>query len=439
MPRFDVEFEEDVVATAMQDAAYRQQAARICEEGHFSTKELSWLWRRVAALPPGEACTGKLLAAYIKADFTDPDKARQALALVRKLLAKKTPHARASLEQLRKFITHNTLSAGIEVAIKRLDSGDVDAAEEALYAASRNKTGTEYVAGEWIEEMESRMAARKKRAEDPEASIKVTTGLDRLDKLLNGGLKPGDLMIVAGLTGIGKSHAAIAGAMSAAAHGFNTLLVDTENGLETEFDRLDARFIGAASDKVYSYELSVSELSRMTEKLARQKARLARKLKVIHISPRNATTRLLEQALDDMIREGRPCQMLWVDCADHLQPAKTNREYRLEQANVFWDIKSIADEYGIPIAVTSQLSKEALNRIATAEHMSEAYDKSRIASVVVTLNQTRKEAADGRMRWFLAKQRAGKGKILIPVKCDLSRSHFEYDEEADKEVEEKDD
>jgi len=179
-------------------------------------------------------------------------------------------------------------------------------------------------------------------------------------------------------------------------------------------------------------------LERLASKLARTKKQLAQKLKVVHMSPRHASIVTLEQALDDMAVEGRPCEMLWVDCGDHLTPTETNKEKRLDTANAFWEMKSIASERGIPMAVTVQLSKEALGRIASAEHLSEAYDKARIASRVVTLNQTRREATEDRMRFFLAKNRGGRGKIIIPLKVDLSRSHFEHVPEDDEDDEDED-
>jgi len=424
---FDVDFQKDIVAKAMADPGYRIQASRIVLPQHFSGAELEWCWRQVVLLPMGEAYSSKLIATQIRAEFAaDPELAKAHLKMAKGLLDRTPAHARASLEQLRKFASYAALSAGIETAIKKMERGDVDAATEALHVAARHRPVGSYESADWMEGIEARMEARKKRKEDPLGYNRVTTGLDRLDDLMGGGLIPGDFAIFAGLTGIGKSHTAINGAYTAATRGFNTLLVDTENGLEMEFDRLDARFMGAASDRIATYDLTKGELDRLADKLARTKTRLAQKLKVVHMSPRTASIMTLEQALDDMAVEGRPCQMLWIDCADHLKPSEGHKEKRLEAANAFWEIKSIADERSIPIAGTVQLSKEALNRIATSEHLSEAYDKARIASRVVTLNQTRREATEDRMRFFLAKNRGGRGKIIIPLKVDLSRSHFEH-------------
>lgn len=434
---FDVDFQKDIVAKAMADPGYRIQAARIVQPDHFAGSELEWCWRQTVKLPPGETYSAKLLATQIRAEFaSDPEKAKAHLKMARDLLKRSPGHARASLDQLRKFAGYTALSAGIETAIKKLERGDVDAATEALHVASRHRPAGSYESADWVEGIEARMAERKRRKEDPLAYYRVTTGVDRLDDLMGGGLIPGDFCIFAGLTGIGKSHTAINGSYAAATRGFNTLLVDTENGLDMQFDRLDAKFMGAASDRVAVYDLTKGELDRLAAKLARVKARLTQKLKVVHTSPRTASITTLEQALDDMAVEGRPCQMLWIDCADHLKPSEGHKEKRLEAANTFWEIKSIADERKIPIAGTVQLSKEALNRIATSEHLSEAYDKARIASRVVTLNQTRREATEDRMRWFLAKNRGGRSKIIVPLKVDLSRSHFEHVPEDDEEEDE---
>jgi hypothetical protein len=429
---FEADFQRDIIAKAMADPNYRIQAARIVQPDHFTGLELEWTWKQVVRLPAGESYSAKLIAVQIRAEFSgDPEKAKNHLKAARDLLTRKVTHARASLEQLRKFASYSALSGGIESAIKKMERGDVDGATEALHVAARHRPTGTYESADWIEGIDARMAARKARREDPSSYYRVTTGLSRLDALLGGGLIPGDLALFCGLTGVGKSHAAINGSYASAIRGRNTLLVDTENGLDMMFDRLDAKFMGAASDRVAIYDLTKGELDRLASKLARVKMKLAQKLKVVHMSPRTATIVTLEQALDDMAVEGRPCEMLWIDCADHLKPSESHKEKRLEAANAFWEIKSIADERRIPIGATVQLSKEALNRIATSEHLSEAYDKARIASRVITLNQTRREATDDKMRWFLAKNRGGTGKIIIPLKVDLSRSHFEHAPEDD--------
>lgn len=429
---FDAEFQYDVVAAAMKDPLYRTQAARIVSAHHFESAELEWVWQRVSELPPGEKYSQKLLATQIRTAFTDPDKALDHLKLAKKLMTRKVAHARASLDQLRKFVTYRTLHGGIEKAIKSMERGDVDAAEDALFRASRIRSDTTYQSEDWISGIEARMKRREELAQDPDRGYRVPVGVSKLDTILGGGMKPGDMLVMAALTGVGKSHAAIHSAYLAAIHGIPTLLLDTENGMEIEFNRLDAKFMGAASDRLEKYDLTKAELDKLAVKLAKVKKRLSNMLKVVHVPPRHASTRTVEQALDDMALEGRAAKYAVIDCGDHLKPSDRDKEKRLDTANAFWELKSIADEYEIPMMVTAQLNKEAQNRIASGENLSEAYDKARIASIVVTQNESRREAAEGRQRWFLAKSRGGIGKVLIPVLVDKSRSHFEYNPAEDE-------
>jgi len=430
---FDVKFQHDVVSQAMKDPLYRQQAIRIIEGHHFESQELEWLWGKVRTTPAGEVISKGLIASLVRAEMTDPDKALEYIKLARKVISIEPTHARASLEELRKFVTYRTLHGGIEKAIKSLERGDVDTANDALYRAARVKSDTLYESEDWVNGMEQRFERRKKVAANPDLQYRCPTGVSRLDEVLGGGLKPKDFMIMGALTGVGKSHSAIQAAYQSAIRGIHTVLIDTENGLDLEFARLDAKFMNAASDLVEAFDLTRAELDGMYAKLARVKERLSGMLMVVHTSPRNASIQTIEQSLDDYaIKHGVEPKFCVVDCGDHIKPIERNKEKRHDTANAFYDMKSIADERNIAMFATAQLSKQAQDKLATGEDLSEAYEKARIATHVVTQNESRSEVADGKQRWLLAKNRGGKGSVVIPVLVDKSRSHFEYDPDGDR-------
>lgn len=440
MAKFDKQFQLDVLGASISDPLYRRNAGRILRPEHFDSNEMQWLWRKLTEMPPQDIPSARLLAQWLKREFSDKDKRKDHKSVAVEAFKSKTTHAASSLEELNAFVQFRVAAKQMEGALKDLDHGDVDSAIEKLAHAAKYRPDSHYECDDWFEGFARRQLLRKERAEDPNSSYRVSSGLGHLDKLLGGGLKPGDFMIAAALTGVGKSHWAIQSACRSAMMGQRTLLVDTENGLDIEFARIDAKLMGIASQRMDQYELTAMELSQIRGKLARMAKRMSKTLRVVNIPLRRAKMSTFEQAIEDWEQQlGEPIKYAIVDCGDHLRPSERDKEKRLDQKNTFEELKSIADERKIPIQATAQLSKEAMGRIATGEQLSESYDKARIASIVWTLNQRKRQAASGLMDGYLAKHRGGTSRIWVPMKVDLSRSHFEYDEERDEKDDDEED
>ena len=117
--------------------------------------------------------------------------------------------------------------------------------------------------------------------------------------------------------------------------------------------------------------------------------------------------------------------------------------YRLEQAQVYRDLKALAEEDGYAIWSSTHAGREWAKSVATAEATGESYDKARLADVVISLNTpdsasrstkvalaeedkddddlTSVGAAGRLIDMHLAKYRDGDSKLTIPLDADFSR------------------
>jgi len=106
-------------------------------------------------------------------------------------------------------------------------------------------------------------------------------------------------------------------------------------------------------------------------------------------------------------------------------------------------VKGWAEEDDISIWGTMQAGKQAAGRIATTEDASEAYEKSRIADTVLSVNRPESKtratpkvevgedredegdeiaiATKSDVELFLTKYRDGESQIRIPLETDLAR------------------
>jgi hypothetical protein len=98
-------------------------------------------------------------------------------------------------------------------------------------------------------------------------------------------------------------------------------------------------------------------------------------------------------------------------------------QFRLEQADVYWEIKGLAEYLNVPVLTATQVAKEYLRKKAFVEGLSEAYDKGRILNVVLTLNQLDIQSKD--ILLLVAKNRDGEKGQEIPLVSNFARMRLE--------------
>jgi len=434
---FDVAFERDILAKAAVDPVYRESARRLLDEHSFTASQHGWLWKVIAKLSYTDRLTGHVALARAKKDIKDEEERGEHLRVALQILRHEPGSAAASLKELGDFLLYQHLSSGIEKAIRAMDGGKVDEASESLREAIRFRPQTQYESVDWIEGFEERQKDRKELSEHPERRLVIPTRLKKLDGLLSGGIEVSELGLIVATTNRGKSSTAVHLSFWAAAQGFNTTYISTEMGIDPVATRHDTKLLGLPYSKIKQYQFDKDELEEAEARVDRLRSRLEKRLRIVATPLRRASIATVEQVLDDLEAEGRTTQLLVMDSGDHLQPSQKHREFRLEQANVYWDLKSLAGERGMACWCTTHAPKEVVNKIATAENTAEAYDKARIADIIFTLNQTKADERSDRLTGYLAKNRQGRAKVLIPLIADFAHMHIEEAEPEEEPEEER--
>jgi replicative DNA helicase len=139
--------------------------------------------------------------------------------------------------------------------------------------------------------------------------------------------------------------------------------------------------------------------------------------------------------------------MIIVDSADHMKSVTKYDQLRIEQAEIYWTLKGMAEDQKKAIWSSTQAGRQWKERKATAEAASEAYDKARIADLIISLNEPKKvtrstRGSDGdsevedaeteviekkmaegskRLELYVAKYRDGESEITIPIEAELDK------------------
>lgn len=425
MPAFDVAFELDVLARCARDPAYRRQARRVLDEHTFSDPVHAWAWSLMVELGPQDRMTGGLAVAAARKAFAEgkEEERDEHLRAVRRILKHEPEAPIAALRELEDFRGFHTLNAAMDQAIKLLDRGDVKAAREKLRTATKSRDALSYEFTDWWEDWDARQERRRYLREHPEERLQIATRfLPTFDRALKGGIGM-ELGILVGTTSRGKSMLAANLAFTAAAQGFRTLYISTEMEHELTATRVDARFLGIPYDDLKFGEVTEEDLEAAAQKRRRFGQRLAKRLRVASMPIRACTCEVVEQIMDDMAEEEEgPVQVVAFDSLDHMTPSERTGNRRDRETASYVDGKSIVEERRCAMWATTHAPKDVVNKIATAENVGESYDKARLADIVITINETKAGALKGRQKYYLAKHRQGKSKMLIEVEVDKARS-----------------
>jgi hypothetical protein len=136
------------------------------------------------------------------------------------------------------------------------------------------------------------------------------------------------------------------------------------------------------------FELLPTDLRAIDARYEKAKKHYGAKIKIASFPVRSATIEDVRGLLDDLRSESdwKP-HVIFFDSADHLKAIDTIREgYRLQQAEVYWSAKGLAEDDGYAVWSATHANKEWAKMVATTEAAKESYDKSQIADLVISIN-----------------------------------------------------
>ena len=440
---FDIEFEEQVMAQCLHDPAYMTQARALLERRSFSAEQLQWMWKIASDVwdKHAELPGPRIFMAIARRDFTDDEEREPYLKTVSKLFKTETIAPQATLDELRIFSRTVALQSALDQSLQYAERGDWTKAwapiEEVVRQDARPKG---YQKARWIEEFDKRQAQRRHRREHPELYTYIPTGMRRLDEIIEG-LQPGELGLVLGTTGRGKSIMLNNLGFHASFNGFRGVHFSLEMSLGQVTQRYDSRLTGMLYKKFKTFNFTNKELRRLKRRVDKYRKRFESKLWVVSMPLRSCDINQVRSVVKDAKAEMGGLDYILVDSGDHMQAMSNYRDYRLAQAEVYWDLKDLAEAEQLAVWSSTHAGREWKDKIADAEAVAEAYDKARIADLVMSLNEPRQrsrtthiidegagnEAKDPEpevrpgLELFLAKYRDGESRAIIPLDKDFSR------------------
>ena len=261
-------------------------------------------------------------------------------------------------------------------------------------------------------DLERRMESGREMSGEP-------TGFCDLDKLL-GGLNPGDLIVVAGQPGMGKTTLAVNIAENMAEDGKSVLFVSLEMSDVQSGKRALASLGGVSLNALKRCQLTAEDMNRLS--VAADKAERMN----LYTDNHSRTVSQVATAARKIKRK-HGLDLIVVDYIGLMQGQGETQALRI--ASITGGLKRLAMDMGVPLIALSQLNRQVASRTDHRPMMSDLRDSGAIeqdADAIVMVYQDEKYNPDspykGIAEAIIAKARMGEtGRVYLQFDGERSR------------------
>jgi len=408
-------FQESIFQGLMTDRAWSMQMIEVMTPSYFELKYLEYLssryfeyYKKYKDFP-----TLMLLISIIKDDLSQGKDTILRDQIIDYLQRIRTNPNMGDVQYVKDkaldFCRKQAMKEALEKAVEMIATDNIDSViglmKNALAAGTPSSVGHDFFA-----DIEARFVKTQR--------ITCPTGLKQIDAkdVLNGGLARGELGIIVGSTGGGKSHFLVSVGAEALRVGKNVVHYTFELSETNVGIRYDSNLCNIPSGDVVENKETVSNFYK-DNKLGR--------LIIKEYPTGTASVQTIRNHIEKLSLKGFMPSLIIIDYADIMRSSRTFDSLRHELKLVYEELRNLSMELNLPIWSASQANREAANSdVVGLENMSEAYGKAMVADVILSISRKASEKAEGTGRIFVAKNRAGRDGLLFPMTIDTSMSKF---------------
>ena len=305
------------------------------------------------------------------------------------------------------FCRNQQLKKALLNSVDLLNAGDYDSirilVNNALKAGQDKNIGHEY-----NKDTESRYREDHR--------VFVPTPWDHLNVLLQGGLGGGDLGIMFGNPGGGKSWTLVALGGVAVKLGYNVLHYTLELGEDYVGRRYDAFFTGKPVQNIAKYRKEIENIV----------PNIPGNLIIKELQMGKATISTVESHIKKCIELDFKPDLIIIDYIDLLRSKRSKGERKDEVDDLYVSTKGLARELNLPIWSVSQVNRAgAKDDVIEGDKAAGSYDKMMIADFAMSLSRKRLDKTNGTGRVHIMKNRYGMDGMTFNAKIDTSTGHID--------------
>ncbi len=309
------------------------------------------------------------------------------------------------------FCKNQQLKKALMNSVELLTKGQYDdirsMIDQALKAGQSRDLGHEYE-----KDLESRYRLEERGA--------VPTIWPHINDLLMGGLGAGDLGMVLGSPGGGKSWFLINLGATAVKMGYTVCHYTLELSQEYVGKRYDSILTGIDFQNIHK-----TESRKLIEETINS---LPGKLIIKEYPMGKTTPSSIETHIQKCVTLGHKPDLVIIDYVDLLRSKSKSSERKDQIDDVYTSIKGLARQIRTPIWTVSQVNRMgSKDDIIEADKIAGSYDKIMIADFAMSLSRKRGDKLAGTGRIHVIKNRFGSDGMTFSAKINTANGHIDID------------
>ncbi len=305
------------------------------------------------------------------------------------------------------FCRNQTLKSALLSSVDLLEIGNYEdirrLIDNALKAGVEKNLGHDY-----MDEIEERYKE--------EARNTIETPWGEINHLLNGGIGTGDLALLVGNPGGGKSWALVALGGHAVKLGYTVLHYTLE---------LSDMYVGQRYDAFFT-EIPVGDIKIHKSEVKKELENLRGKLYIKQYPAGKANVNTILAHIDKCRGQGIEPDLIVLDYADLLY-TKNGKEKRDRLDDIYTSLRGMATELKIPIWTASQSNRSAArDNIIQGDQIAESYSKIMISDFALSLSRKTEDKENGTGRFHVMKNRYGADGLTFNALMDTSMGKITF-------------
>lgn len=310
-------------------------------------------------------------------------------------------------QEFSNFCKNQQLKKALLSSVDLLEKGQYDdiryLIDSALKAGQDKNLGHEY----------KKDAETRYREEERGA---IPTPWPHINTLLQGGLGSGDLGIIFGGPGGGKSWMLVALGATAVAAGYTVAHYTLELSEGYIGKRYDAAFTGIRIQELFQNRAAVDAMMEQ----------IPGKLIIKEFPMGKVSIQTIEAHVQKMADLGDRPDLIIIDYVDLLKSKRKSVDRKDEIDDVYVSTKALARELKLPIWTVSQVNRAgAKDDVIEGDKAAGSYNKMMIADFAMSLSRKRLDKVNGTGRSHIMKNRYGGDGMTYPVKINTENGNIE--------------
>jgi replicative DNA helicase len=406
--QYGVGFQVKVLSSLLKHKEFLQNIHDILEEDYFDNPAHKWIVEEILKYHYKYHATPTLDSLSVETKKIENEVLKVSVIEQLKEAYKASNEDQEFIEQeFANFCKNQQLKKALLSSVDLLEKGQYDdiryLIDSALKAGMDKNLGHEYE-----KDTETRY-----RAEDRNP---IPTPWPHVNDLLQGGLGSGDVGIIFGNPGGGKSWMLTALGAMPVSLGYTVAHYTLELSEGYMGRRYDATFTGL---KVQELGLHRREVNEMIEKLKG-------KLIIKEFTMGKASIASIKSHIQKMTDLGTRPDLVIIDYVDLLKSKRKSIDRKDEIDDIYISTKALARDLKLPIWTVSQVNRAgAKDDVIEGDKAAGSYNKVMIADFAMSLSRKRLDKMNGTGRAHIMKNRYGGDGMTYPMKINTENGNIE--------------